>query len=181
MIVRQIALRCPDWIEEIDFDKSYPTDAERMGLAIEVSRLNVARQTGGPFGAAIFADDRLVACGMNLVLLQANSTAHAEMVAFQLAQAQRKSHRLTGCSLYASCEPCAMCLGATLWSGVSALFTAATGEDARAIGFDEGPVFDASWAYLADRGLRITRGLERTGAKQVLDLYARQGGVIYNG
>nr|MBA3258060.1 nucleoside deaminase [Gemmatimonadales bacterium] len=79
------------------------------------------------------------------------------------------------------CEPCAMCLGATLWSGVRRLVCGATREDAAALGFDEGPVFPESYAYLESRGIEVIRSVLREDAAAVLDLYQRSGGPIYNG
>ncbi|MCC7385926.1 MAG: nucleoside deaminase [Deltaproteobacteria bacterium] len=157
-----------------------------MSLAIEVSRRNVTEKTGGPFGSAIFdrATGEVLAVGMNLVVLSHNSTLHAEMVAFQMAEARLGTHSLGDprrTELFTSCEPCAMCLGATLWSGVSRLVTAAKGDDARAIGFDEGPVFAESYRYLAARGVEIVHDLGRTEAQRVLELYRSSGGLIYNG
>jgi tRNA(Arg) A34 adenosine deaminase TadA len=73
-----------------------------------------------------------------------------------------------------------MCLGAALWSGVRGLVCGASKEDATAVGFDEGPVFAESWAYLERRGVRITRGVLRERAVAVLELYRATGGPIYN-
>lgn len=183
----KVVVEYPAWVHTLDWAQPYTTDAARIALAVELSRRNVDEQTGGPFGAAIFDEDSglLLSVGMNLVVPRHNSTLHAEMIAFQVAQARLGSHSLaTGgrrAALFTSCEPCAMCFGATLWSGVRRLVAAATADDARAIGFDEGPVFEASWQYLEDRGLRTERGVMRAEAKAVLDGYARRGGLIYNG
>jgi tRNA(Arg) A34 adenosine deaminase TadA len=84
-------------------------------------------------------------------------------------------------ALVTSCDPCAMCLGATLWSGVRDLECGALRDDAVRIGFDEGPVFPASWEYLEARGVRVRRGIRRTAAAAVLEDYRRGGGIIYNG
>ena len=83
--------------------------------------------------------------------------------------------------LFTSCEPCAMCMGAILWSGVKRLVCAATGDDARAIGFDEGPVFEQSYAYLRNAGIDVVRGMLQPEGKAVLELYLQQGGKLYNG
>lgn len=83
--------------------------------------------------------------------------------------------------LYSSCEPCAMCLGAILWSGVPRVVYAARREDAEAIGFDEGPVFPASVAYLRDRGIVLEPGPLREEAAAVLRVYVERGGLVYNG
>lgn len=184
----EIRVRYPAWVAEaVDFDAAYPDDEARMRVALAVARENVERRTGGPFGAAIFAADGgpLVAVGMNLVVPLANSTLHAEMVAFMMAQAKVGSYSLSANGLpphelFASCEPCAMCLGAVLWSGVRRVVWAATREDANALAFDEGPVFAASYKYLRRRGIRFDAGLLREEGRAILELYHESGGVIYN-
>jgi len=159
-----------------------------MELAIALASGNVAQRTGGPFGAAVFdLDSGLpVAVGVNLVERDRNAVLHAEIVALMLAQATLGRYTLqrAGGAMYAlvtSCEPCAMCLGALLWSGVQDLECGATREDASRIGFDEGPVFPASYAYLAERGVRIHHGVAREAAARVLEAYRKTGGTIYNG
>ena len=82
--------------------------------------------------------------------------------------------------LVSSCDPCAMCLGAVLWSGVRRLVTGADRDDATALSFEEGPVFPQSYTYLEERGVAITRAVLRQEAASVLELYRRQGGQIYN-
>ena len=179
----------PDWVHDtIAWDAVYRTDEERMRLAIAVSRENVERETGGPFGAAIFESEsgRLVAVGMNSVVRLNNCTLHGEMVAFMMAQARLRSFTLNAPHLPAhelvtSCEPCAMCLGATLWSGVRRLVYGAGREDASMLRFDEGPVFPASYRYLEERGITIVRSLLRDEAVAVLEHYRAKNGTIYNG
>ncbi len=159
-----------------------------MRLAIDLSRRNVEEGTGGPFGAAVFeaGTGRLVSVGVNLVVAQWNSVLHAEIVALMMAEQQCGSHTLRGDRLpaheiVASCDPCAMCLGAILWSGVSRVVCGADREDARGLGFDEGPVFPASYRYLEERGIEVLRGVHRDEARTVLGLYRDRGGTIYNG
>lgn len=179
----------PAWVHEsIAWDAVYRTDEERMRLAIAVSRENVERDTGGPFGAAIFesASGRLIAVGMNSVVRLNNCTLHGEMVAFMMAQARVASFTLNAPHLPAhelvtSCEPCAMCLGATLWSGVRRLVYGAGREDASLLRFDEGPVFPESYRYLEERGIAIVRNVLRDEAVAVLDRYRAKSGKIYNG
>jgi tRNA(Arg) A34 adenosine deaminase TadA len=165
----------------------FPTDESRMRFAISLARANVEEGTGGPFGAALFERDsgRLVSIGVNSVVRLSNSALHAEMVAFMRAQARLGSYTLAASGLpeselHSSCDPCAMCLGAVLWSGVSRLVCAASRDDAVAMTFEEGPVFPASYEYLEQRGIVVERGFLRDEAAAVLDLYRRQGGVIYN-
>src|SRR5215213_4637795 len=179
----------PDWVRgTIAWDAVYRTDEERMRLAIAVSRENVERETGGPFGAAIFESDsgRLVAVGMNSVVRLNNCTLHAEMVAFMTAQHRLGSftlnaEHLPAHDLFTSCEPCAMCLGATLWSGVRRVVYGADREDAARLQFDEGPVFPESYRYLEERGIAIVPNVLRDEAVAVLDRYRAKSGTIYNG
>jgi tRNA(Arg) A34 adenosine deaminase TadA len=179
----------PTWVaESVDFSRRYEGDEARMRLAIGLARENIERGTGGPFGAAVFERDSglLVSVGVNSVVRLNNCTLHAEMVAFQLAQKRIGSYTLSGeghpaHELYTSAEPCAMCLGATLWSGVSRVTIAASREDALAIGFDEGPVFAASFAYLRERGIEIVEGVLRADGRAVLQRYIELGGPLYNG
>lgn len=179
----------PAWVGEVvAWDVPYRTDEARMRLAITLSRENVERDTGGPFGAAIFEREsgRLVAVGMNSVVRLNNCTLHGEMVAFMMAQRRVGSFTLNAPELPAhelvtSCEPCAMCLGATLWSGVRRLVFGATREDAARLRFDEGPVFPESYRYLEQRGIEIVRSVLREEAAAVLERYQAKSGTIYNG
>ena len=178
----------PDWVDSVvDWEQSYGTDEERMRLAISVARENVERGTGGPFGAAIFeASGRLVAVGMNSVVRLNNCTLHGEMMAFMMAQHRVGSFTLNAPQLpvhelFTSCEPCAMCLGTTLWSGVQRVVYGATREDASRLNFEEGPVFPESYEYLEKRGIRFQRKVLRDEARAVLEMYRAKGGTIYNG
>jgi tRNA(Arg) A34 adenosine deaminase TadA len=179
----------PDWVAGLATPGTvYPDDASKMRLAIAVSRANVEHGTGGPFGAAIFEQEsgRLVAVGMNSVVRLNNCTLHGEMVAFMMAQQAVGSFSLSSPGLpvhelFTSCEPCAMCLGATLWSGVRRVVYGAGREDASRLDFEEGPVFPASYRYLEDRGIVIVRDLLRDEARAVLELYRSKNGKIYNG
>jgi tRNA(Arg) A34 adenosine deaminase TadA len=181
-----VLITWPDWVHEIvAFGTRYDTDEDRMRLAIELARQNVLRGTGGPFGAAIFErrTGALLSVGVNSVVRLNNSTLHAEMLAIMMAQHRSGSYTLAGSSSYelvSSCDPCAMCLGAVLWSGVRRMVTGADRDDATALSFEEGPVFPESYAYLEDRGVAISRGVLRQEAAGVLELYRRQGGQIYN-
>jgi tRNA(Arg) A34 adenosine deaminase TadA len=183
-----VVVTCPDWVHEtVTFGTRYGSDDDRMRLAIELSRQNVLRGTGGPFGAAIFdrATGALLSVGVNSVVRLNNSTLHGEMVAIMMAQHRIGSYTLAGSpeasyELFSSCDPCAMCLGAVLWSGLKRTVTGADRDDATALSFEEGPVFPQSYTYLEARGVAITRGVLRREAAAVLELYRRQGGQIYN-
>lgn len=182
-----LSVSLPDWIGDVvSQDAVMETDEERMALAIRLSQENIERGTGGPFGACVFerSSGRLVAVGVNCVQQHNNSTLHAEMTALMMAQ-QRVGHftlrapHLPVHELVSSCEPCAMCFGALLWSGVARIVCGASREDATALGFDEGPVFQESFEYLEERGLEFRRGLMRREAAAVLERYGREGGEVY--
>lgn len=183
----ELRLTYPVWMFSVaDFDGAYRTPDARMALVIRLARESVEREWGGPFGAAVFEADsgRLVSVGVNSVLRLANSLWHAEVMALAMAHTRVKSYTLDAPGLPAhelvtSCEPCAMCLGATLWSGVRTLVCGATRADAEALGFDEGPVTEASYAHLAARGIGIVREMRREDARTVLEAYRARGGVIY--
>ena len=185
----QVTLGLPGWVEELlsDPERTYPTEEDRMRLVVELSRLNVERGTGGPFGAAIFEREtgRLLAPGMNLVVPSSCSVAHAEMVAIMVAQQvvgdfDLGSEGKPAYELYASTEPCAMCFGAIPWSGVRALLCGARDEDARAVGFDEGVKLPNWITALEERGISVKRDVLREDAARVLRYYANSGGEIYN-
>lgn len=184
----RLVIDLPDWLDEVvDWSARYESDEARMRVAVELSRQNVLRDLGGPFGAGVFEarGGRLVVAAVNCVTRAGNSILHAETLAIMLAQARLGTYDLGAGQdesylLVSSCEPCAMCLGATLWSGVRTLVCGATKEDATAVGFDEGPVFAESWAYLERRGLRTVRGVLREEAAAVLELYRARGGPVYN-
>lgn len=171
--------------------------ADRMRLVVELSARNVSTGSGGPFAAALFAAEsgRLVAVGVNSVVRLNNPVLHAETVALMRAASFTARYSLSPdldeggdragdgdtLVLYSSCEPCAMCLGAILWSGVKDVVFAARRDDAQRLGFDEGPVFPETFAYLRRRGVRVAAGPMRSEAVHVLELYRATGGPIYNG
>jgi tRNA(Arg) A34 adenosine deaminase TadA len=188
MDLPRVSLEYPAWVRDVvDWSRPLVTDEEGMRLAVRLARENVERGTGGPFGAIVIERDsgKLVGVGMNSVVRLHNSTLHGEMVAFMMAQQRLKSYTLAAPgmpahALITSCEPCAMCLGAALWSGVKRIVIGAPREDATRLSFEEGPVFPQSYAYLEERGIAITRGVLRDEAKAVLDWYRARGGPIYN-
>jgi len=180
-----ITITLPDWVAGIvDPEASYADDLARMRLAVALSDANIERATGGPFGAVVFNAEtgRVVGVGVNMVVPARNAVLHAEIVAFMTAQQRIDSYTLANGphELYTSCEPCAMCLGATLWSGVRRVVWAATRDDASRLAFDEGPVFAASHEYLRARGIRLEQGPLRAEARAILERYGTSGGAIYN-
>jgi tRNA(Arg) A34 adenosine deaminase TadA len=180
-----VVWRLPEWIgREVDLASPRPRPEDAMELAIELARRNVDHG-GGPFGAVIVeaGSGAVVAVGANWVVAQRSSLLHAEIAAIAFAQAALGAHTLSGGSyeLVASSEPCAQCLGATVWSGVRHLVCGAPASEAEAIGFDEGPIRSDWVRELERRGIRVTRGVLGAKAREVLEAYKARGGVIYNG
>lgn len=115
----------------------HDNDREFMLRAIELAREGVDNDLGGPFGCVITKDGRIVGEGCNQVTSANDPTAHAEIVAIRAACRELDSFQLDGCSIYTSCEPCPMCLGAIYWARPARVFIAGTRDDAAAAGFDD--------------------------------------------
>src|SRR5690554_4075151 len=114
---------------------------EYMRRAIELSRKSLANG-GGPFGAVIVKDGKIISETSNSVTLDNDPTAHAEVNAIRKACKALNSFDLTGCEIYSSCEPCPMCLGAIYWSRLDALYFGNTKKDAADIGFDDSFIYE---------------------------------------
>lgn len=184
-----IRIELPSWLEA--FRRRLPDrlsgPEERMRVAVSLSRQNVLERSGGPFGALVLARStgQVIALGVNRVEPAHCSSAHAEIVALTLAQQSLANWNLAEgglgeIELVSSCEPCAMCLGAIPWSGVSSLLCGASKSDAEAAGFDEGDRPESWTDKLEARGIRVTTGLLRDEAAAVLRDYARSGQTIYS-
>ena len=190
MLYAQVHLTLPAWVHDaVDSARSYDSDEDKVALAIDLSRRNVDARSGGPFGAAVFDDDsgRIVAVGVNRVLPHACSVAHAETMAYMLAQQRLQRARLNRdlddnvvgrYVLATSSQPCCQCYGATVWAGIDRLLIGARSEDVEALTvFDEGPL-PADWVgELQRRGIAVVRDLQREAAREVLRAYgASEGG-----
>lgn len=191
MLYAQVHLTLPAWVHDaVDLGRVYACDADKVQLAIELSQRNVDFATGGPFGAAVFGpDERIIAIGVNRVLPHACSVAHAEMMAYMLAQGRTQRPRLnrdaedmpiSPITVATSSQPCCQCYGATVWAGIDRLLIGARAEDVMALTeFDEGPL-PADWVgELNVRGIEVVRDIERDAACAVLKAYGEQGGMRY--
>jgi guanine deaminase len=110
---------------------------EFMLQAIRLATENVTSGRGGPFGAVIVKDGKVIATGANQVTTINDPTAHAEIIALRNACQVLGTFKLEGCELYTSCEPCPMCLAATYWARCSAIYFGCTAADAAKAGFDD--------------------------------------------
>jgi guanine deaminase len=112
-----------------------------MRKAIALSITNI-QKGGGPFGAVIVKDGKIIATGVNKVTAKNDPTAHAEVVAIRKAAKKLGTFDLSGCEIYTSCEPCPMCLGAVYWAHLDRMYYGNTKNDARNIGFDDSFIYD---------------------------------------
>jgi tRNA(Arg) A34 adenosine deaminase TadA len=128
---------------------------EFMARAIELAIKNVRAGRGGPFAAIVVRRGQIVAEGTNLVTSTNDPTAHAEMVAIRKACRKLGSFQLTDCEIYATCEPCPMCMGAIYWARPARVWFAATRADAARAGFDDAHIYQQLRLPHRRRGLPI--------------------------
>ncbi|OQW35509.1 MAG: hypothetical protein A4E19_01530 [Nitrospira sp. SG-bin1] len=181
--------RLPPWAIRLFYrqQRTLLAAPDRMRFVIRLALRNVTAKTGGPFGAAVFETltGRLIAVGVNVVEPTNCSLAHAETVALAHAHRALKHFDLGAADLpklelVTSCEPCAMCYGAIMWSGVRKIVCAARGSDAMAIGFDEAPKPHNWVAELKKRRITVARDLGREEAIAVFRRYRQMSGLMYN-
>lgn len=127
-------------------------DKEFMQQAIDLSIENV-KNGGGPFGAVIVENGKIIATGVNRVTASNDPTAHAEVNAIRAACQQKANFKLTGCSIYTSCEPCPMCLAAIYWAGISHIYYGNTKQDAEEINFGDKFIYDEIERPLSKRSI----------------------------
>lgn len=121
---------------------------EFMQRAIALAIDNVLSGRGGPFGAVVVKDGKIIAEGANCVTSTNDPTAHAEVVAIRAACRALGAFQLAACDIYTSCEPCPMCLGAIYWARPARVFFACTAGDAAAVGFDDSFIYQQLWLPL---------------------------------
>lgn len=161
-------------------------DVTAMMWTIDLVHKNIKHGTGGPFASCIVdqSDGSVLGVGVNLVTSLNCSILHAEIVAITHASDNLGTWLLggtRGLTLYASAEPCAMCMGAIPWTGINRVVIGARDEDIRAVGFDEG-IKATSWlAGYAQRGITVLQDVCRPAAIAALQAYVNSGGEVYNG
>lgn len=126
---------------------------EMMREAIRLSIENVESGNGGPFGAVVVKDGKIIARGTNQVTSSNDPTAHAEVVAIRKACEVLGSFQLDGCEIYTSCEPCPMCLGAIYWARPDKIYYANTKKDAADINFDDQFIYEEIDRPISERKL----------------------------
>ena len=146
--------------------------AEFMLEAIRLSIANVEEGQGGPFGAVVVKDGKIIARGANKVTAHNDPTAHAEVVAIREACKALKTFQLDGCEIYTSCEPCPMCLGAIYWARPDKLYYANSKEDAAAIQFDDKFIYEEI-AKPVDQRTLFTKQMLREEAMEAFNKWAK--------
>lgn len=141
-----------------------------MERAIELARTHMEAGDGGPFGAVIIRGDTCVAEGWNRVTSSHDPTAHAEIVAIRRACDVLGTFSLAGCEMYASCEPCPMCLAAIWWARLDRLYYAGSREDAAAAGFDDARLYEELTRPIQERSMPM-ESLLRDGARAVFEVW----------
>ena len=188
MLPTTLTLGLPAWVSTVDAPDAVAHLADRMELVLGLASENIDRGTGGPFAAAVFEEGsgRLVSVGVNRVVPENSSLAHAEVLAIGLAQAALGTYDLGGTGrprlqLVCSSQMCAMCLGAVVWSGVAqVVYSTTSGDVIATVGFDEGPMPPDYSHQLAHRGIGVVAGVMRDRGLEVLRGYVASGGVVYN-
>lgn len=136
--------------------------------AVRLSKENLTNDAGGPFGAVIVKDGKIVSEGKNEVILKNDPTAHAEIQAIRNAGNHLGTYNLEGCEIYSSCEPCPMCLSAIYWARISKIYYANTRKDAAEIGFDDEYIYKELSLPEAERDLKMYNK-ELESARQIFE------------
>lgn len=138
-------------------------DKKFLQKAIDLAVENAKSGQGGPFGAIVVKDGEIVATGSNLVTVVNDPTAHAEVTAIRNACEKLNDFQLENCTIYSSCEPCPMCLGAIYWARPTRLVYAATKDDAAKAGFDDSFIYDELEKEQKDRTIKTEQTMRKEG------------------
>lgn len=140
-------------------------DEKFMRRAIELAQQGIDRNDGGPFGAVVVRDGEIIGEGCNQVTSTNDPTAHAEVVAIRNACKYLESFQLAGCTIYTSCEPCPMCLGAIYWARPERMYFACTREDAARIAFDDRFIYEEIERPIEERKIKSINFLREEGLR----------------
>lgn len=151
---------------------------EYIKEAVRLSRENVNDGSGGPFGAVIVKDGKIIASGSNKVTSKNDPTAHAEIEAIREACQSLKTFNLSGCEIYSSCEPCPMCLSAIYWARLDKIYFANTKKDAAEINFDDHFIYEEISKPHDKRKIPVVK-IDHDDAKKVFDEWVDKEGKIH--
>ncbi|MFK7808494.1 MAG: nucleoside deaminase [Saprospiraceae bacterium] len=154
-------------------------DQEHMREAIRLSREGMQSGEGGPFGAVVVKDGKIVGRGNNQVTSSNDPTAHAEVVAIRDACKNLGTFQLDDCIIYSSCEPCPMCLGAIYWARPAKLYFACDKKDAAAIGFDDDFIYEEIPLPIEKRKIPTAQMLQEEGQTVFKEWDEKQDKTLY--
>lgn len=155
------------------------TPQDWMRQTIDMAVQNVRFQHGGPFAALVIKDGELIGSGVNSVTATNDPTAHAEVLAIRAACQNVGTFQLSGCELYASCEPCPMCLGAIYWAHLSRFYYACTRHEAAAGGFDDAFLYRQLQLPLVQQAIPSEQLLCDYGAAAFVEWTESSGKILY--
>ncbi|MGA3266155.1 MAG: nucleoside deaminase [Verrucomicrobiota bacterium] len=150
-----------------------------MRAAIRLSQEGLRHNDGGPFGAVVVRRGKIIGRGWNRVTSANDPTAHAEIMAIREACRRLKNFRLDGCELYASCEPCPMCLAAIYWARIGKIYYANSQRDAAAIGFDDALIYREVARPLSRRQIPMRQLLRSEALKVFAEWKAKPDKIRY--
>lgn len=146
---------------------------EFMEVAIDLSDDNFDKNYGGPFGACVVKDGKIIGKGFNRVIKDMDPTAHAEIIAIRNACKTLKTHDLSGCELYTSCYPCPMCLSAIIWANIKKVYYGNTKEDAKDIGFRDDFIYEYMNKISNNREDKKVLNLREMNREEALEVFKR--------
>ncbi len=146
---------------------------EFIEKAIDLSDDNFDKKYGGPFGACVVKDGKIIGKGINRVIKNMDPTAHAEIIAIRDACKNIESHDLSGCELYTSCYPCPMCLSAIIWANIKKVYYANTKEDASDIGFRDDFIYDYIEKLANDKQDKKVLNLKSLNREEAIEVFER--------
>lgn len=155
------------------------SDRAHMAEAARISRECMNAGAGGPFGATVVKNGAVIGRGWNQVTTVSDPTAHAEVMAIRDACARIGSHDLSGAVIYASCEPCPMCLSAIYWARLDRIYYANTRDDAARIGFDDAEIYEEVGKAIGDRKIPMIRLEDEEAARAFAEWRDKEDKVPY--
>ena len=150
---------------------------EFMRKALEVAREHSFKLEGGPFGAVVVKEGKVISEGWNTVTSDNDPTCHAEVNAIRKACKKLNTYDLSGCEIYSSTEPCPMCLGTVYWAKLSALYFGNARQDAARIGFDDEFIYEELNKNISERKLKTVGGIESEEVNKLFEEWKRLPGV----
>ncbi len=150
-----------------------------MGLALKSARQGIRKKEGGPFGACIVKNNKIIATAHNTVLKSKNATCHAEINAIRLASKKLKTWELNGCEIYSTTEPCPMCFSAIHWARIDRVYYGTDIRDVKALGFNELTISNFKMKRMGKSKVKIKDNFERSACLTLLQEWSKDKTHLY--